>query len=36
MDPVLYQNIVDRVARKGFDISKLARTDQSCGAGGRI
>jgi apolipoprotein D and lipocalin family protein len=35
MDPVLYQNIVDRVARKGFDISKLARADQSCGAGGR-
>jgi apolipoprotein D and lipocalin family protein len=36
LDPVLYQNIVDRVARKGFDISKLARTDQSCGAGGRV
>jgi len=36
LDPVLYQNIVDRVARKGFDISKLARTDQGCGAGGRV
>ena len=36
MDPVLYQNIVDRVARKGFDISKLAKTDQGCGAGGRV
>jgi apolipoprotein D and lipocalin family protein len=36
MDPVLYQNIVDRVAQKGFDISKLARADQSCGAGGRV
>jgi apolipoprotein D and lipocalin family protein len=36
LDPVLYQNVVDRVARKGFDISKLARADQSCGAGGRV
>jgi apolipoprotein D and lipocalin family protein len=36
LDPVLYQNIVDRVARKGFDISKLAKTDQGCGAGGRV
>ena len=30
MDPVLYQQIVDRTAAKGFDVSKLRKTDQTC------
>lgn len=30
MDPVLYQQIVDRTAAKGFDMSKLQKTDQTC------
>ena len=30
MDEGLYQEIVNRIAQKGFDISKLQRTDQSC------
>ncbi len=30
MEPGLYQEIVDRAAKKGFDISKLQMADQSC------
>jgi apolipoprotein D and lipocalin family protein len=30
IDEGLYQDIVNRIAQKGFDISKLQRTDQSC------
>jgi apolipoprotein D and lipocalin family protein len=30
MDEGLYQDIVKRIAQKGFDTSKLQRTDQSC------
>ena len=30
MDPGLYQQITDRAAAKGFDISKLQKTDQTC------
>jgi hypothetical protein len=30
MDPGLYQQIVDRTAGKGFDMSKLQKTDQTC------
>jgi apolipoprotein D and lipocalin family protein len=30
MDETLYREIVDRAAGKGFDVSKLVRTDQSC------
>ena len=30
MDETLYRGIVDRAAAKGFDITKLVRTDQSC------
>lgn len=30
MDETLYKEIVGRTASKGFDVSKLARNDQSC------
>jgi len=30
MDEALYREIVDRTAGKGFDVSKLVRTDQTC------
>jgi hypothetical protein len=30
MDEGLYQEIVNRIAQKGFDVSKLQRMDQSC------
>jgi apolipoprotein D and lipocalin family protein len=30
IDEALYQAIVSRCAEKGFDASKLVRTDQSC------
>jgi apolipoprotein D and lipocalin family protein len=30
MDEGLYQDIVKRIAQKGFDTSKLQRSDQSC------
>ncbi len=30
MDEPLYREIVDRAAGKGFDVSKLVRTDQTC------
>lgn len=30
MEPGLYQEIVDRAAKKGFDVSKLRLTDQTC------
>jgi apolipoprotein D and lipocalin family protein len=30
MDEALYREILDRTAAKGFDISKLVRTDQTC------
>ena len=30
IDEALYQAIVSRCAEKGFDVSKLVRTDQSC------
>ncbi len=30
MDEALYQAIVGRCAEKGFDVSKLVKTDQSC------
>jgi apolipoprotein D and lipocalin family protein len=30
IDEGLYQDIVNRIAQKGFDASKLQRTDQSC------
>jgi apolipoprotein D and lipocalin family protein len=30
MEPGLYQEIVDRAAKKGFDVSKLQMADQTC------
>ncbi len=30
MDEALYNEIVDRCAQKGFDVSRLRKTDQSC------
>ncbi len=30
MDEALYREIVDRAAGKGFDVSRLVRTDQAC------
>jgi len=33
MDPGLYQNIIDRIAKKEFDVGKLVKSDQSCSSG---